>query len=285
MENKFSGMIPLAIFTSFLPMAIGIVLGITISYLVEPIAVEEIIIGLMWTFIFTFSGGIVVLFHLGHAQKGMYIFRGLSHSALSLEVVLTGFFSAFIVACILLSYKIGPGVTLLIFLSLVSTIGIVTSFTIGKVYNLQPQISWRGPVASLGPAISSVNIALMVAFVVINDPGVKTIFYILFVIAIFDDVLFTVIRLQKFVVLLKSRFGLVFQKQKVLTIVCYIVKIVLMVCAGVLLKIGYRKEALFFVGYGVFIDRMGFYGSAVMETPRESIAVIKEERMRKSLSQ
>jgi DMSO reductase anchor subunit len=283
MDEKFSGMIPLIIFTSLLPAAIGIETGITITCFFKSLSIDIILTGLLWSLVFTLLSGVVVLFHLGHAERGPYIIRGVIHSVLSREIILSLCFSILLVTSALYVYRVGPGTYLPILLALCAVFGIATAFTIGRVYNLPSQITWRGNISSFESIIAAIIISLAVTFVLTDKSRLQIAFLTILLMLIIVEALFVILKLKRFIVLEDSQCVLVFPEQRVLAIVCYVIKLILVVSAFILLIIGHHKEALFFITYGILLDRIAFYASTAIKTPKESMAIIKNERMKAAL--
>ncbi len=283
MDEKFSGMIPLIIFSSLLPVAVGIETGVVIVCFVNPLSIDIILSGLLWSLGFTLLSGVFVLFHLGHAERGPLIIHGISHSLLSREVILFLCFGILLVANIFYLLSAGQGTLVVTLLTVCAVSGVATVFTIGRVYNLPFQIMWRGNISSFGPFIGSMVIALAVTFILSGRAGLQTTFLVLLLVLVIVDALISILKLKRFIVLGSSQFVLVFPKQRVFVMVCSVIKLILNVSAVVLLIVGHYKVTLFLLTYGLFLDRTAFYASSAMKTPKEEMAILKNERMKAAL--
>ncbi|KPK73028.1 MAG: hypothetical protein AMJ79_15400 [Phycisphaerae bacterium SM23_30] len=283
MDKKFSALIPLILFTALLPAAIGIEAGAALASFATVGTPEAILAVLVWSLGLTILSGTLVLFHPGHVQRGLSAVRGVKHSFLSHEILLACGFAILLVAGILCAHKMGSGTLLRYVLAIDGILGLATAFSIGRVYNLPAQITWRGMAPSLGPVIGSMLTAVSILYVlkgVIVLPMVlPTTFWLLLAL----DGLFTVKRFREFILLENREYILAYPRQKAGVNFCYILKFVLTTGIVLLFIIGYYKAVLFLVILQMFLDRIAFYGSAARKTPQANMAAAKNERMRAAL--
>ena len=165
MEEKFSRVILLILFTTLLPVAIGVEVGAALACWVAGITADAVAPVLWWALGLFVLSSIFVTFHLGHAERAFASIRGAKHSLLSREIILAGCFGFLLAAAVLCVYKTEQRILFNIVLGLGGVLGLATAGAIGRVYDLPAQISWRGPVPATGPVMGSVLIAVPVLYI------------------------------------------------------------------------------------------------------------------------
>jgi len=227
--------------------------------------------------------GICVSFHLGHVERSMSAVRGIKHSSLSHEILLAygfGFLLAVGMVCI---YMSASEMLVNIVLGLGGILGLGTSFSIGRVYKLAGQITWRGIIPGLGPITGSALTGGAIFFALAGEIEVPMAWLGVFWLILGLEGIFTAKRWHDFVRLEHSQYIMAYPRQKALVKFCYGIKLMLTAGVVVLFIMGYFKVVVIVLGLGMLLDRAGFYASAARKTPKVNIAVAKDERMRAAL--
>jgi len=284
MQEKFSHTIPLILFTTLLPVAIGLEIGAALAGWTSDINAGARRPVLIWSLGLSILAAIMVSFHLGHPTKGHTSLRGIFHSYLSREIVFGGCFTGLLLVSTIVVYT-APESNLLIFILICTGIfGLATSFVIGRVYHLSAQISWRGLIPSAGPVLASLLTALATVFIYTRSTELSGVFRIIFCLILGLDAIFTIIRLTYYIQLKNRSYLLSYPRCKILTISCLCLKIAL--AAFLMLNVirGPFPMALSFVFLQILLDRTAFYASAARQTPQTNIAIAKKQRMQDALN-
>ena len=157
MDKKFSDLIPLVIFTSFMTVASGLMCGLTLMQLFEPEMIFSfenlhIISGI------TLFGFGASFFHLSKKLRAVRALFGMKKSWLSREI----FFGSIFMFLLLLTFineYLSLGIHLNILFSLAAITSLITVYCVGMVYNLDVQLSWKGSLNLLSPFVSATLIA------------------------------------------------------------------------------------------------------------------------------
>lgn len=283
MDEKFWSLWPLIFFTVLLPAAVGLAAGSGLVCLFTEIGPKGVLTALWWALGLSVLSGICVSFHLGHVERSMSAVRGIKHSNLSHEILLAYGFGFLLAAGIICIYMSGPEMLVGVVLGLGGILGLATAFSIGRVYKLAGQITWRGIIPALGPITGSMLTAAAIFYVLADAFNAPMVFGGVFWFFLGLDGIFTAKRFRDFLQLEHSQYIMVYPRQKVVVKFCYGVKLLLMAGIVVLFITGYFKTVLIVVGMGMLLDRAAFYASAARKTPKVNIAVAKDERMRAAL--
>ena len=157
MDKKFSDLIPLVIFTSFMTVATGLICGLTLMQIIEPDMIFtfnniHIITGI------TLFGFAASFFHLTKKFRAVRALFGMKKSWLSREIFFGSLFM-FLLSLIYLNHYFNLGIHLNLLFSVAAITSLITVYCVGMVYNLQTQLSWKGSLNLLSPFISATLIA------------------------------------------------------------------------------------------------------------------------------
>ncbi len=287
MEEKFSGLISLVFFTALLPVAIGIETGITIAYKFALIPIHLILIALYWSLGLTVLSAIIAASHLGHIERGFYALRGISHSGLSREAVLSFGFGLFLFAGTLVAYKMGHGRVLILLLGTSCLFGLLTIISIGALYNLPSQITWRGDLPSLGMVTGTMLVSVPMICIIsrTTGTGLNNHFFFLFTILSVFDIIITAMRWRVFGKIEYKQHILQYPEHEKKVGLCYGLKLVLLVIGPVLFFMENFLIITVSTGILMILDRAAFYTSEAKKTPRVNMAIAKKCRMKAAVKE
>jgi len=283
MQEKFSHAIPLILFTTLLPVAMGLEIGAALAVCTGEINTSTLRPILYWSGGFSILAAVLVSLHLGRPTKGPTSLRGVLHSCLSREIVFGGCFAGLLFVSIVVAHTAPENSLLTVLLVCTGIFGLATSFVIGRVYDLATQLSWRGLVPSLGSVLASLLTALLILLMLNRDAeqitSVRNYFYLVLIL----DAFFSVMKLQNYLHLKRNSNILTYPRYQTLVILCLGGKLPL---AAIVLFVMQKPFLITFslIGLLIVLDRIAFYASAARRTPRSNIAGAKDQRMQAALN-
>ena len=284
MREKLTHSFPLILFTSLMPLAIGLEIGAAGIVWINDINVWTLRLILNWSLSSAILAAILVSFHLGRPLKGHNSIRGALHSCLSREIIFGGGFAGLLLFGTIVAYT-APESNLLTFILIGDGMfGLATAFIIGRVYHLAAQLTWRGIIPSSGPVLASLLAALSTIFIYTHSAEQSSVFRIVFCLILGIDTVFTLIRLKLFIQLKHSSYILIYPRYKIISILCLSGKIAVAVFLLINVIRGSFSMALSFVMLQIVLDRAAFYASAARQTPKSNIAIAKDQRMQAALN-
>lgn len=265
MDKKFSDLIPLVIFTSFMTVATGLICGVTIMEIIQPEMIFNfhnihIISGI------SLFGFMASFLHLASKTKAVNAMFGIKTSWLSREILFGSLFM--LVLCLI--YLKGLNIldwNLNFLFPLASIFALLTIFSIGMVYNLTAQLSWSGNLNLYSPFISAVLLGTTYYQSQMDSSYIPII-----VLLALDFYYFT----KRYKLLLTKKHLRIFHFQHLV-----IPSIVYLQVRGIitilLLPLLFILEFIpfYIVGVLVIIDRITFYSSAIQINPNCGIAQVR----------
>ena len=168
MKERFSHLVPLAIFTSLVIGAVGLAWGVAASRCWSEGTSPTQLHALWTTLGLLAAAGLSATLHLSHPTRSRHVFRGLPHSGLSREIL---FLTGFTAAVALSIWACASGVAHLSAASLIATsaLGLATLWTITALYALPAQPRWSSPWFRLSPFIQSAFMGAMLSPVLASE--------------------------------------------------------------------------------------------------------------------
>ena len=271
MSEKFSASIPLILFTTLLPVGIGLEITAAMVGLTTFASKTTLLPALILSFAFTLVSGFFVFFHLSHKKRGAKAIRGLPHSWLSREVVFCACFGLLLAISILYIHQIGITTLLLATMAVCGGFGLATAVTIGLVYNLPTQIAWRGLVNSTGPLLGVLLIAASATGYLINtrEPHQSIFVFIILILTAESFALIKGIKLFQF--LGNNPHLLTYAGLKNVVRACYLARTILLITLFVLAFNRLYQAIIYLGAITILVNRIIFYASAAQQTPEATM--------------
>lgn len=283
--ERYSSLVPLFLFTSFLSIAISIVIGVSLIAIFLPESMDQISFLLLWALVFTFAGGISAGLHVGNIRAGILTWRNFLHSPLSQEIVLSTAFGFILSVTIVSILILGIETGVLILLGLGCLCGILVMISIGQVYNLPRQITWRGSVSSLGLLVHTLLMASIIALLI--NPEMVVWFHTIMLRACYIlvslELLILIYRLRGFIRLQNKSDLLVFPQFIPLILINYMLMIGFLIVIFALFLSDLPRFVLVIQIILLILDRITFYASVAPQSPKSIVAIAKKERMKNAL--
>lgn len=272
MDKKFSDLIPLVIFTSFMTVAAGLMCGITFIELFEPEMVFRfsnlhIITGI------SVAGFSASFLHLAKKVRAVKAVTGVKTSWLSREII---FGSAFMISLFFIYFNQYSelGLSNHLLFPIVTLFALLTVFSVGMVYNLPAQIAWKGSLNLYSPFLSALLLA-----VTYYQSQIASSYLPVIILLCADFYFFT----KRYKLLLSKKNMRIFHfPHLIIPSVVYlqIRGIITILLLPLLLILGFVP--FYLVGVLVVIDRITFYSSAIQISPDCGVAQVREQILRQA---
>jgi DMSO reductase anchor subunit len=282
-KEKFSDMISLILFTSFLPIAAGIATGTAVSYCFSVSPVNIFIWSQGVALLFTITGAAFVTVHLGKKGRGVYAVKGIVHSYLSLESAVSFLFGLFLFLSFLSFWLSQSRWLTMVALAGAAVFGWLTAIVIGKVYDLRGQLTWRGTVPLLGPLMTVFLVAIITLIIITDNGGWLRIMKGCLMTALGVEVLFLISKLQTFLSLRNQPFVLTYRHLRGWVICLYITKFGIIGIIFLLLIKSLYPPVVYLSAIMILLDRTVFYASGAQATPESNVLSLKSDRMQAAL--
>ena len=283
MAEKFTASIPLILFTTLLPIAIGIEIAATLIGLTAFASKTTLLPALILSFTCTLVSALFVFFHLSHKKRGAKAIRGLPHSLLSREIIFAACFGLLLATSIIYIHQIGITTLLSVTMSVCSGFGLATAVTIGLVYNLPSQIAWRGVVNAAGPFLAVVLMATSAAGYFLNIQDSHQPIFVFIILVLLVESFSLVKGLKLYLFLENNPHLLSYARLKNVVRACYLAKAILLITLLFLALNRLYQTIIYLGGIMILVNRIAFYASAAQQTPEATIGLLKDERMRAAL--
>lgn len=283
MGETFKQQIPLVLFTTLLPAGIGIQIGAVLTGLLEKTAITGLLNQLVLSLICTAASAVIVFFHLGHKGRGARALKGVFHSPLSREIILAMIFGGLLLIDIAFLHRIGLTTLLFVIMGLTGLIGLATALSIGQVYNLTGQVSWRGAVHVTGPLLGTMLLAAASTLSLVNARGPQHPVAIVVIFLVLVEILALGKKGKSYLDAAKIRHQLVFPQLSRLIIGLYLGKTSVLL---ILLSLTFTPQVQltpYLAAGAMLLDRLAFYASAAQQTPQAILGHLKEERMQAAI--
>lgn len=265
MDKKFSDLIPLVIFTSFMTVATGLICGVTLMQIIEP----EMIFSFKNIHIISsisIVGFSASFLHLTKKLRAVRAIFGLKTSWLSREIFFGSLFLG-VLSIIYLNAFLSFNLSLNLLFPIASILALITVFCVGMVYNLRSQISWAGSLNLYSPFISAILLGTTYYQSQMDSS------YLPVIILLATDFYFFT---KRYKLLLSKKNQKIFHFPYLI-----IASIVYLQIRGIitilLLPLLFILEFVpfYLVGVLIVIDRITFYSSAIQINPNCGIAQVR----------
>jgi DMSO reductase anchor subunit len=284
MAESYRQQLPLALFTTLLPIGIGIEIGAGLAGKTGNLEPPTLLRVLILSFACTFLSAILVLFHLGRKGRSAKALKGIDHSPLSREIILAASFGVLLAADIVILHLQGATSLFYILTGLTGFIGAAAALSIGMVCNLAAQSSWQGILNTMGPLTGVCLVALSLIAGIHRDqqPPVALMISLL-AILIIETLIFTRRIVVYRCIAKNDPHQLTFPHYRFFILGCSAIKGIIFL-ATVFLIISQKLEPIVYLAALTYlVDRLAFYASAAKQTPRATMDRLKEERMQAAL--
>lgn len=273
MEEKFSHLVPLAVFTTLVSWAAALALAAAAGGSQAPVPAA---------FVLGILAMAVSLLHLGRKLRAPLALAGVARSWLSREVWLTAGFVALSGAATCMGRSAEDSASMRIPVVLAAVTGLAAVIAIGRLYHLPGQTGWQGTPQRLRPLISTLaaGAATWRAVAGVQAPSLALV-AILVLVAI--DAYLARLRRRDLAGLIRqgnprptyprpARAGLrAFAPRFLLS--------VLAVASAVLLSDAWWWGTVVLLGAMILLDRLVFYAGAARTTPRIALEEIRKKRL------
>jgi DMSO reductase anchor subunit len=277
MEDRFSSLVPLLVFTSAVTVGAGVVAGCGLAALAGAAGRPETFAALWWGLALTVAGLLASFLHLGHAAKALKAVYGLAHSWLSREAVLAASFLAATLASAV-SLLLNASWTEPLILA-AAGLGLATTLTIGFVYILPGQRGWRGPGNAFGPLVASFYLGAAVALGCTWAEWPWWLFLPLLVL----DLLLALLRLAVFCS--TKAVTPIFPRLWGLTSAAHALRLLFGTALPAALALYDARPIPFFIAATIVLDRFALYAGTVQTRPSSEVARVKAERMAQAVKE
>jgi len=282
MNESFRPYLPLAAFTTLLPVAAASSVGAATLGFAPGGTTYDVLTFSLVAFLIGCLAVTASLFHLGHKRRAVLAAAGLGRSWLSREVVLALAFVALTgVAAALAAAGPAPEASRLVS-GLAALAGIASVFAIGRVYHLPAEAGWRGVPRVLGPLAGTLLLAATL-FRIVSDGGVAEVMTGVVLILAAADLLLAGRRFLDLRALVREQpAALVFPSLAGTGVRILALRpglTALAVLVALLAPAPWPGLSLLLLGLALGLDRLAFYAGRARRTPRAALAAIRQERM------
>jgi len=274
MENRFSTLVPLLIFTWAIIVSVGVVFASAAAIFSGAGDWPDLPTALWWSAALACAGLLISFLHLGRAGRAFKAAFGFTHSWLSREAVLAALFTVSIIvsaAALWLAYEWTAAL-----LALAAALGLATALAVGFVYRLPGQEGWSGVENALGPIITTLYLSSAILLGCIGAAWSHWIFWPLLVI----DLALAILRRRRFACL--KTVSPLFPALQAPTRRIYLARLLV----GSALAAAFVFIAPWFVPYLVvaatLMDRFALYAGTAQASPKDEVARVKRERMERA---
>lgn len=280
MNERFSGLISLLMFSFFSIIAAGMVISTSAVDFLPEIDWPNQMDVLRTAVVFAVVGGLFSLLHPGKKMRSPRAIIGFGHSWLSREAVFTLLFTLLAGAAYFVDLAV-PDEYVSQWLNVTAAVfGLALVISIGQIYRLEGQRYWKNPIQYLSPLASTF---LMASCFLVFEAGALQWDLLFFTFWVIDAALLLFRILFSFR-LLRQRQAMVYPGLRPLIWFAFLFRL----AASILVMLHVMFLILWAIPYllavTVFLDRFCFFAGAMHVTPAAEIGRIREARMKTAAS-
>lgn len=275
MQNKFSEYIPLVVFTALITISAGFAIGAVLTIL-KTGNTEIVRFELLASFILGVISVLTSFVHISQKERSVAALKGITHSWLSKEILfVSGFVFLLFVLNLVYYAKYDGKIIIDVLLVLTLLFSFLSTLSIGMVYNLSSQETWKGMQNIFSMSVTS----LIFGFLILGENFNNSIFYFVIWLIIIIDILLYIIRYKKFSFYKKNLSQFNFPELLSKLSWVYPARAVLSLFFIAAFLFRGLNISLLILGIIIFTDRFTLYMGTVQITPHKEIMLEREKRM------